>query len=107
MPLEETRLALVNVPEKQVGSNMHQLLAAQIIFRYRLLDIFADTLDVPCHPSLTQALRLPLPPISTTRLDSVCSLSMISLQTLSLSALGTYTPKRLDTSYPKVSTACQ
>jgi hypothetical protein len=49
--------------------------AAHILFRYRLLDIMADVLDIPPHPTLESIPKATLHTgRKTSRLDRVCSL---------------------------------
>jgi hypothetical protein len=42
-------------------SKSYLLLASQIVFRYRLLDIMADVLDFPKHPEFREVQRMPRP----------------------------------------------
>lgn len=56
--------------------HQHLLLVALIIFRYRLLDIFADALDVPRHPKFCVVPRSGKPEHSVSRLDRVCNFQL-------------------------------
>jgi hypothetical protein len=57
--------------------NQHLLVVALIIFRYRLLDIFADVLDVPRHPKFSVVPRMSKPKNSVLRLDRVWLIHLI------------------------------
>jgi hypothetical protein len=58
-----------------IGEDAHPayfLIAARVLFRNRLLDIFADSLDVPRHPGLACVHRFPKPAGTVPRLELVC-----------------------------------
>jgi hypothetical protein len=69
--IEEARASLALMHKSPTPSNAHLIAAAQILFRYRLLDAFADVLDVPPHKSLQRVPRTPRPVGTVERLDRV------------------------------------
>jgi hypothetical protein len=73
----EARHGLVQLQQSRNSCNAHILLAAQVIFRYRLLDIYADALGIPCYEDLAVVPRMKKPSVSVGRLDKVCLLCIV------------------------------
>lgn len=67
--LEDTRTDMMRID--QVPHPAYFLVAARVLFRNRLLDIFADTLGVPRHPDLACVPRSPKPTGTVPRLELV------------------------------------
>ena len=63
---------LVELRQSRNSPNAHILQAAQVIFRYRLLDIYADALGIPSYHDLAVVPRMARPSVSVGRLDKVC-----------------------------------
>jgi hypothetical protein len=74
--IEEAHLSLRKFNDGK-PHNQHLLVVALIIFRYRLLDIFADVLDVPRHPKFSAVPRMSKPKHSVLRLDRVWLIHLI------------------------------
>jgi hypothetical protein len=75
--IEEAHSALVRVDGFPQPANQQLIVAAQVLFRYRLLDVFSDVLDCPHHPEFREVPRTPRPPGSVVRLDRVGFISVI------------------------------
>jgi hypothetical protein len=74
----EARQGLVQLHQSRNSPTAHILVAAQVIFRYRLLDIYADALGIPCYEDLAVVPRMEKPSVSVGRLDKVCLLCIVS-----------------------------
>jgi len=72
LSIDEARSSLVVGSRYGNASNKHIVLAAHIIFRYRLLDVVAEVLGVPCSQDLPYISRIPSPQPVVGRLDKVC-----------------------------------
>jgi hypothetical protein len=68
----EARQGLVELRQSRNSPNAHILQAAQVIFRYRLLDIYADALGIPTYEDFAVVPRMAKPPVTVGRLDKVC-----------------------------------
>jgi hypothetical protein len=68
--IEEAHLSLRKFNDVK-PQHQHLLVVALIIFRYRLLDIFADVLDVPRHPKFSVVPQMSKPKHTVGWLDRV------------------------------------
>jgi hypothetical protein len=67
---EEARSALVRADSPQ-PANQQLVVGAQVLFRYRLLDVFAEVLDLPRHSQYREVAQTARPTCSVVHLDRV------------------------------------
>jgi hypothetical protein len=77
---DDARMAIVTkVGPTQTTSNSNMVTAADIVFRYRLLDLFADVLGAPQPDRFSASPRIPTPHHSVSRMDNVSMINCISV----------------------------
>jgi hypothetical protein len=76
MSAEEAQSSLTTIKDSGIVHHNYLLVAAHLMFRYRLLDVVADALDVPPHPSLEQVPRSPRPQHNVDRMQKVRVMSL-------------------------------
>jgi hypothetical protein len=78
--VEDARMSIVgNIHQDPVTSNINLVVVGDTLFRYRLLDLFADALDAPHPANFSAAPRIPHPPYMS-RMENVRTIIFIMCQ---------------------------
>jgi hypothetical protein len=68
---QDARTSLLSLSRYPNTSHKYTMQGAHVVFRYRLLDIVADALDIPRSENVSAVEQRPIPDFKVERLDKV------------------------------------